>query len=57
MAKTQYPIDGKKGKAWKITSPFGWRVHPIEKSKSIITAMTFGDQMQSCIVKLGTLEQ
>ncbi len=33
MAKTQYPIDGKKGKAWKITSPFGWRIHPIEKTK------------------------
>jgi murein DD-endopeptidase MepM/ murein hydrolase activator NlpD len=33
MAKSQYPIDGKKGKAWKITSPFGWRIHPIEKTK------------------------
>lgn len=33
MAKAQYPIDGKKGKAWRITSPFGWRVHPIEKIK------------------------
>lgn len=33
MAKAQYPIDGKKGKAWKITSPFGWRIHPIEKTK------------------------
>jgi cell wall-associated NlpC family hydrolase len=33
MAKSQYPIDGKKGKAWKITSPFGWRIHPIEKIK------------------------
>lgn len=33
MANTQYPIDGKKGKAWKITSPFGWRIHPIEKTK------------------------
>lgn len=33
MAKAQYPIDGKQGKAWKITSPFGWRVHPIEKIK------------------------
>jgi murein DD-endopeptidase MepM/ murein hydrolase activator NlpD len=33
MAKAQYPIDGKKGKAWKITSPFGWRIHPIEKIK------------------------
>jgi murein DD-endopeptidase MepM/ murein hydrolase activator NlpD len=33
MAKPQYPIDGKLGKTWKITSPFGWRVHPIEKRK------------------------
>jgi cell wall-associated NlpC family hydrolase len=33
MAKAQFPIDGKQGKAWKITSPFGWRVHPIEKIK------------------------
>lgn len=31
MAKPQYPIDGKPGKTWKITSPFGWRIHPIEK--------------------------
>jgi murein DD-endopeptidase MepM/ murein hydrolase activator NlpD len=31
--KAQFPIDGKKGKAWKITSPFGWRIHPIEKIK------------------------
>lgn len=33
MAKAQYPIDGKKSIAWKITSPFGWRVHPIERIK------------------------
>lgn len=33
MAKPQYPIDGKQGKAWKVTSPFGWRIHPIEKYK------------------------
>jgi len=33
MAKTQYPLDGKRGKDWKITSPFGWRIHPIEKTK------------------------
>lgn len=31
MAKSQYPVDGKPGKAWKITSPFGWRMHPIKK--------------------------
>ena len=33
MAKAQFPIDGKQGKAWKITSPYGWCVHPIEKIK------------------------
>jgi cell wall-associated NlpC family hydrolase len=33
MAKSQFPIDGKQGKEWRITSPFGWRVHPIEKIK------------------------
>jgi murein DD-endopeptidase MepM/ murein hydrolase activator NlpD len=33
MAKSQYPLDGQPGKAWKITSPYGWRVHPIKKTK------------------------
>lgn len=33
MAKSQYPLDGKPGKAWKVTSPFGWRSHPIKKTK------------------------
>ena len=28
MSKSQYPVDGKPGKAWKVTSKFGWRVHP-----------------------------
>jgi murein DD-endopeptidase MepM/ murein hydrolase activator NlpD len=31
--KPQWPIDGKKGKDWKITSPFGIRIHPIEKTR------------------------
>jgi murein DD-endopeptidase MepM/ murein hydrolase activator NlpD len=29
----QFPLDGKEGKAWKITSKFGWRMHPIKKTK------------------------
>jgi len=33
MAKAQFPLDGKPGKAWKVTSPFGWRTHPIKKTK------------------------
>jgi hypothetical protein len=33
MAKSQWPVDGKPGKHWKVTSPFGWRVHPIKKTK------------------------
>jgi murein DD-endopeptidase MepM/ murein hydrolase activator NlpD len=33
MSKSQWPLDGKPGKAWKVTSPFGWRVHPIKKTK------------------------
>lgn len=34
MILTQYPIDGKPGKAYKVTSPFGWRVHPTSGQKS-----------------------
>lgn len=33
MAKSQWPVDGKPHKAWKVTSPFGWRMHPIKKVK------------------------
>jgi hypothetical protein len=29
----QYPVAGAKGKAWKVTSKFGWREHPIKKTK------------------------
>jgi murein DD-endopeptidase MepM/ murein hydrolase activator NlpD len=33
MAKSQFPLDGKQGKHWKVTSKFGYRVHPIKKTK------------------------
>lgn len=33
MAKAQFPIDGKPGKAWKVTSRMGWRIHPVKKVK------------------------
>jgi murein DD-endopeptidase MepM/ murein hydrolase activator NlpD len=34
MIYTQYPIDGKPGKTYKVTSPFGWRTHPTSGNKS-----------------------
>jgi len=33
MTKAQFPIDGKLGKAWKVTSTMGWRMHPVKKVK------------------------
>ena len=33
MAKAQYPIEGRLGKDWKITSEMGWRIHPVQKTK------------------------
>jgi len=29
--RPQFPLDGKKNKDWKVTSPMGIRIHPIEK--------------------------
>jgi hypothetical protein len=33
MAKAQYPIDGKLGKDFKVTSLMGMRIHPVTKEK------------------------
>lgn len=33
MALPQYPLDGVPGKAWKVTSQFGWRIHPVKKTR------------------------
>jgi murein DD-endopeptidase MepM/ murein hydrolase activator NlpD len=33
VAKYQYPIDGVPGKAWKVKSKMGWRIHPVKKEK------------------------
>jgi murein DD-endopeptidase MepM/ murein hydrolase activator NlpD len=32
-SKAQFPIDGKPGKGWKVTSTMGWRIHPVTKTK------------------------
>lgn len=33
MAKSQYPVNGKYKKDFKVTSPYGYRMHPIRKEK------------------------
>jgi len=33
MSKAQYPIDGKLGKDFKVTSLMGMRIHPVQKTK------------------------
>lgn len=33
MTTAQFPIDGKPGKAWQVTSLMGWRIHPVYKDK------------------------
>jgi LysM repeat protein len=33
MAQAQFPIDGRPGKNWKVTSEMGWRIHPVHKEK------------------------
>jgi murein DD-endopeptidase MepM/ murein hydrolase activator NlpD len=33
MAKPRMPLDGTPGKDYKVTSSFGWRVHPVQKIK------------------------
>jgi LysM repeat protein len=33
MAPAQYPLDGRPGKDWKITSEMGWRTHPVKKTR------------------------
>lgn len=33
MSLVRWPIDGVYGKSFKTTSSFGWRIHPIQKTK------------------------
>jgi murein DD-endopeptidase MepM/ murein hydrolase activator NlpD len=33
MSKSQFPIDGIPGKAWKVKSKMGWRIHPVKKTE------------------------
>lgn len=35
MNNPVWPVKGAKGKAWKVTSAFGWRIHPKTKAKKM----------------------
>lgn len=51
MAKAQYPIDGKQGKTWKITSIMGWRVHPVEKTKKHHNGTDIWSPVEPCYIE------
>lgn len=51
MAKAQFPIDGVQGKNWKITSPFGWRIHPIEKRKKHHNGIDIWSSQEPCYIE------
>lgn len=33
MTKAMMPLKGQAGKAWKVTSYMGWRIHPVKKTR------------------------
>lgn len=43
----QYPIDGK----WKVTSPFGWRIHPISKKKKHHNGVDLWSSAEPCWIE------
>ena len=51
MAKAQYPIDGKPGKDWKVTSLMGWRIHPIKKVKKHHNGTDIVSKHEPCVIE------
>lgn len=49
--KVQLPIDGKLGKNFKITSPFGWRIHPITKTKKHHNGVDLWSSKEPCHIE------
>jgi len=47
----QFPIDGKPGKAWKVTSRMGWRIHPVKKVKKFHTGTDIFAKVEPCWVE------
>lgn len=51
MAKAQMPIDGKKGKTWKITSLMGNRIHPVQKTKKHHNGTDIWSPVEPCFIE------
>lgn len=51
MAKAQMPIDGKKGKAWKITSLMGFRIHPVQHTKKHHNGTDIWSSVEPCFIE------
>jgi hypothetical protein len=51
MAKAQYPIDGKLGKDFKVTSLMGMRIHPVQKTKKHHNGTDIWSQHEPCWIE------
>lgn len=49
--KVQFPIDGKLGKDFKVTSKFGWREHPVEKKKKHHNGVDLWSAKEPCYIE------
>jgi murein DD-endopeptidase MepM/ murein hydrolase activator NlpD len=47
----QYAIDGKPGKAWKVTSYMGWRIHPVHKEKKHHNGTDIWSSKEPCVIE------
>lgn len=48
----QFPIDGKLGKDWKVTSYMGWRIHPIKKVKKHHNGTDIWSKHEPCVIEV-----
>jgi murein DD-endopeptidase MepM/ murein hydrolase activator NlpD len=51
MAKAQFPIDGKLGKDFKVTSLMGYRIHPVQKTKKFHNGTDIWSSHEPCWIE------
>jgi murein DD-endopeptidase MepM/ murein hydrolase activator NlpD len=51
MAKAQFPIDGKLGKDFKVTSYMGMRIHPVTHQKKHHNGTDIWSPHEPCIIE------